>query len=421
MCSLIRHDAKTAIWVAGWHARMPWRAERQRTRHGNPRDCSRRMSVFESRGSSVMGISGCGIISNDRRGCTAISTADDPRWGRVAARDRTADGVFWYSVTTTGVYCRPSCPSRTANVRNVRLHGTLREARATGFRPCKRCDPNGLSREAKNSEIVVNACRLIEQSEQFPSLTDLANSVELSPGYFHHMFKAMTGLTPKAYAAAHQANRVRAEVCQGKTVTQAIYDSGFSSNGRFYEKSMGILGMTPTRYRAGGSDEVIRFAMARCSLGTILVASSKEGASSILIGDNPEALIHDLRNRFSSAHFIGADDDYELLVARVVGLVEAPGLGRELPLDVRRTAFQRRVWQALREIPAARKVAYTSIALKIGPTRPVHGIAGDRVANDINGIKVRSRAGGWCWPSGYRWGIERGAFQAGPEHPGSGS
>ena len=218
----------------------------------------------------------------------------DPRWARVRARDRSADGQFWYSVATTGVYCRPSCASRPANPRNVRLHDSTAEARAAGFRPCKRCKPDGPSAEAGNAALVARACRLIEAREELPSLAELAAAVKLSPGYFHRMFKAATGLTPRDYAAAHRAARVRQELNKEQTVTDAIYGAGFNSNGRFYEQSGQLLGMTPTQYRAGGANEEIRFALGRCSLGEILVASSAKGVAAILLGDDAEALLRDL-------------------------------------------------------------------------------------------------------------------------------
>ena len=337
-----------------------------------------------------------------------MPTESDPRWTRVIARDRTADGVFWYSVATTGIYCRPSCPSRTANPKNVSLHDTLEAARDAGFRPCKRCNPDGLSLDAGYAVIIAKACRLIEQSEELPSLTALANAVELSPGYFHRLFKARTGLTPKAYAGAHQANRVREKLGRSSTVTEAIYDAGFNSNGRFYEKSTDILGMTPTQYRAGGTAEVVRFAVGQCSLGAILVASSEKGVASILIGDNPDALVRDLQDRFRNARLIGGDSDYELLVARVVGLIEAPRLGLDLPLDVRGTAFQQRVWQALRDIPAGRTATYTDIARKIGSPKSVRAVAGACAANNIAvAIPCHRVVRNDGSLSGYRWGVER--------------
>jgi AraC family transcriptional regulator, regulatory protein of adaptative response / methylated-DNA-[protein]-cysteine methyltransferase len=182
---------------------------------------------------------------------TTLSVADDPRWARIVARDKTADGHLWYSVSTTGVYCRPSCPSRIANPKNVQLHDTLESAKATGFRPCRRCNPDGPSIEAENAGLVAKACRIIEESEEEPSLEELAHAIGRSPSYFHRVFKAVTGLTPKDYAAAHRAKKVRQGLVSGNTVTEAMYDAGFNSSGRFYEKSMDMLGMTPSQYRAG--------------------------------------------------------------------------------------------------------------------------------------------------------------------------
>src|SRR5258705_8454072 len=283
------------------------------------------------------------MIHEEHQGQNQAVVANDPRWARIVARDRTADGHLWYSVLTTGVYCRPSCPSRSANPENVQLHDTVEEARATGFRPCKRCRPDGLSVDAENVAIVARACRLIEQSEEEPSLTDLAEAVGRSPSYFHRRFKAVTGLTPKGYAAAHRAAKVREGLASGNSVTEAIYDAGFNSSGRFYEKSTGMLGMTPSQYRAGGANEEIRFAVGETSLGAILVASSKKGVASILLGDDPNELVRELQDRVPKARLIGADRNYEALVARVVGFIEAPRLGLDLPLDVRGTAFQRRV------------------------------------------------------------------------------
>jgi AraC family transcriptional regulator of adaptative response/methylated-DNA-[protein]-cysteine methyltransferase len=339
---------------------------------------------------------------------TAVSTVADPRWARVAARDRTADGQFWYSVATTGVYCRPSCPSRTANPKNVTLYDTLAAAKATGFRPCKRCNPDGASLEAQNATLVAKACRLIQQSEEPLSLAELAAAVELSPSYFHRMFKAVTGLTPKDYIDAHRAERVREGLAQGQPVTATIYDAGFNSAGRFYEKTTDMLGMTPSKYRAGGADEDIRFAVGQSSLGAILVASSVKGVAAILMGDDPEALVRNLQDRFPKARLIGGDADYEQLVARVVGFIEAPKIGLDLPLDVRGTAFQQRVWQALKEIPPGKTVTYAEIARAIGAPKAVRAVAGACASNNIAVAipchrVVRSDGS----PSGYAWGVER--------------
>ena len=339
---------------------------------------------------------------------TPRSTGDDPRWARIVARDKTADGHFWYSVSTTGVYCRPSCPSRTANPENVQLHDTLESARAAGFRACRRCNPDGPSIDAEKAALVSKACRIIEEREEEPSLEELADAVGRSPTYFHRVFKAVTGLTPKEYAAAHRAKKVRRELASRGTVTEAIYDAGFNSSGRFYEKSTDLLGMTPSQYRTGGKNEEIRFAVGQTSLGAILVASSKKGVAAILLGDDPDELVRGLQDRFPKAHLIGADRDYEALVARIVGLVEAPGVGLDLPLDIRGTAFQQRVWQALREIPVGETVSYAEIARRIGSPEAVRAVAGACAANNLAvAIPCHRVVRNDGSLSGYAWGVDR--------------
>jgi AraC family transcriptional regulator of adaptative response/methylated-DNA-[protein]-cysteine methyltransferase len=256
--------------------------------------------------------------------------------------------------------------------------------------------------------LVVKACRIIEQSEEPLSLARLSEAVGLSPGYFHRQFKAVTGLTPKGYATAHRANRVRERLVQGQSVTEAIYDAGFNSSGRFYEKARDTLGMTPSRYRAGGADEEIRFAVGEASLGAILVASSAMGVVAILIGDEPEPLVRELEDRFSKARLIGGDAEYEQLVARVVSFIEAPNLGLDLPLDVRGTAFQRRVWQALRAIPPGKTASYAEVAQAVGAPSAVRAVAGACAANNhavaIPCHRVVKADGAL---SGYRWGVQR--------------
>ncbi|MBC8036819.1 MAG: bifunctional DNA-binding transcriptional regulator/O6-methylguanine-DNA methyltransferase Ada, partial [Rhizobiales bacterium] len=299
----------------------------------------------------------------------------DPRWARVLARDPAADGTFWYSVATTGIYCRPSCPSRTANPKNVRFHATIAAAEAAGFRSCLRCKPGQPSLETQNAETVARICRLIEEADEIPSLAEMAQASGLSPGYFHRVFKAVTGVTPKDYASAHRAGKVRDKLRENGSVTEAIYGAGFNSSARFYEKSDDMLGMTPTDYRAGGANAEIRFAVGECSLGSILVARSEKGVCAILLGEDPAALLRDLQDRFPQARLIGGDAGFEKLVAQVVGLIEAPAIGLDLPLDVRGTAFQQRVWTALRDIPAGHTVTYTDIAKKIGAPKSVRAVA----------------------------------------------
>jgi AraC family transcriptional regulator of adaptative response/methylated-DNA-[protein]-cysteine methyltransferase len=339
---------------------------------------------------------------------STFSVANDPRWARIVARDKTADGELWYSVSTTGIYCRPSCPSRNANRKNITLHDTIESARATGFRPCKRCNPDGPSLDIENAGLVAKACRIIEEGEEEPSLEDLATAVDRSPSYFHRVFKASTGLTPKAYAAADRAKKVREGLETGATVTEAIYDAGFNSSGRFYEKSTGMLGMTRTQYRAGGANEEIKFAVGQTSLGAILVASSAKGVASILLGDDPGELVRNLQDRFPKARLIGMDREYEALIARVVGFVENPGIGLDLPLDVRGTAFQRRVWQALQEIPVGERVSYSEIARRIGSPGATRAVASACAANNIAvAIPCHRVVRNDGALSGYAWGVER--------------
>lgn len=341
-------------------------------------------------------------------GKASEATAADPRWARILARDKTADGQFWYSVATTGVYCRPSCPSRRANPKNVTLHDTLAAAKATGFRGCKRCNPDGASLEAQNAARVAKACRLMEQSEEPLPLADLAEAVELSPSHFHRMFKAVTGLTPKDYMQAHRAKRVREHLTRGESVTATIYDAGFNSTGRFYEKTTDMLGMTPSRYRAGGADEDIRFAVGQSSLGAILVASSDKGVAAILMGEDPGTLVRDLQDRFPRARLIGGDARYEQLVARVVGFIEAPRIGLDLPLDVRGTAFQQRVWRALGEIPPGKTMTYSEIARVIGAPKAVRAVAGACASNNLAvAIPCHRVVRNDGSLSGYAWGVER--------------
>ena len=336
------------------------------------------------------------------------TVADDPRWARIVARDKSADGDFWYSVVTTGVYCRPSCPSRTANPKNVQLHATLAEARMTGFRPCKRCNPDNPSAGEEAVLLVAKACRLIENREEELPLDTLATRVGRSSSHFHRLFKSTTGLTPKEYADAHRATRVREALMKNTSVTDAIYDAGFNSSGRFYEKSKKLLGMTPTRYRAGGANEEIIFALGQTMLGAILVASSKKGVVAILLGDDPDKLLRELQDRFPKAKLIGADKEYQKLVARVVGFIEVPNQGLNLPLDIRGTAFQQRVWRALQQIPAGTTVSYAEIAKKIGSPKSLRAVAKACAANNIAVVipchRVVRTDGSL---SGYAWGIDR--------------
>ena len=332
----------------------------------------------------------------------------DPRWAAVVAKDHSADGRFYYAVKTTGVYCRPSCPARRANPRNVTFHASPAAAEAAGFRACKRCKLRDPSLKTRHGALIARACRMIEDAEAKPATTALAKAVGLSPHHFHRLLKSVTGLTPSAYAEAHRARKLRAGLPKSRTVTAAVFDAGFNATSRFYEKSAEILGMTPANYRRGGVGAEIRFAVGRCALGAILVASSEKGICAIALGDDPGRLPRELEETFPNARLIGGDKSFGKVVAKVIAFVERPALGLELPLDVRGTAFQERVWRALAKIPAGRKLTYTDLAREIGAPSAVRAVASACAANTIAVAipchRVVRKDGGL---SGYRWGITR--------------
>jgi AraC family transcriptional regulator of adaptative response/methylated-DNA-[protein]-cysteine methyltransferase len=339
---------------------------------------------------------------------TARKSTDDARWDAVVSKDKRADGQFYFSVRTTGVYCRPSCPARRARRENVAFHLSCEAAEAAGFRSCKRCRPREASQSERDAALITRACSLIEKSDEPLRLASLAAASGLSPFHFHRLFKAGTGLTPKAYADAHRADRVRKALPSSKTITAAIYDAGFNSNGRFYASSAQVLGMTPGRYRAGGQWVQIRFAIGECSLGSILVAATDKGVCAISMGNDPDALVRQLQDRFAKAELIGGDAKFETLVAKVVGFVEQPRLGLDLPLDVRGTAFQQRVWKALRQIGVGKTASYGEIAARIGNPKSIRAVAQACAANML-AVAIPChrviRTDGQL--SGYRWGVQR--------------
>ena len=333
---------------------------------------------------------------------------DDERWDAVQRRAPDADGVFYYSVRSTGVYCRPSCAARPALRRNVAFHDSCAQAEAAGFRPCLRCQPHLPPLAERQAALVAQACRLIDASEEALQLDALAASAGLSRFHFHRVFKAHTGITPRAYAAARRAERLKAGLQHDASVTETLYAAGFGSSSRLYEASTGLLGMTPGAWRRGGQGAVIRFALADCSLGAVLVASTDQGICAILLDDDPAVLLRDLQDRFPRAELLGADSSYEATVARVIALVEAPGLGLDLPLDVRGTAFQQRVWQALREVPAGSTVSYAELARRIGAPQGARAVAGACAANALAiAIPCHRVVRNDGVLSGYRWGVER--------------
>ncbi len=333
---------------------------------------------------------------------------DQARWNAVQSRSTVADGRFVYAVKTTGVYCRPSCPSRRAHRRNVAFYDSPAAARAAGFRACKRCKPDGVSPATETQAAVAAACRLIERAEAPPSLADLAATAGLSRHHFHRLFKAATGLTPRAYGAAHRAQQIRNGLQKSATVTGAIYDAGYSSGSRFYETAAGVLGMTPKSYRAGGEGMTIRFAIADSTLGKVLVAATDKGLCALFLDNDARVLRRELAARFPKAEIAAGDAAFAKTVARVVEIVEQPRRGTKLPLDVLGTAFQQRVWEGLRRIPAGETISYAELARRIGAPKAVRAVGTACGANPVSVIipchRVVATDGKL---TGYRWGVER--------------
>lgn len=334
---------------------------------------------------------------------------EDERWTAVQARDVAADGHFVYAVRTTGVYCQPSSTARLPRRENVEFFDSAETAEAAGYRGSRRAGGDQTSATAARAALVARACRLIEAAATPLSLDDLAAEIGMSPFHVHRLFKAETGLTPKAYSSAYRARKLREELSTSPaSITDAIYGAGFNSNSRFYAASDRLLGMRAQDYRAGGAGAIIRFAVGECSLGAILVAQSQRGICAILLDDDPDALVRNLQDRFPKAELIGCDGEFEQLIAQVVGFIETPSIGLHLPLDVRGTAFQERVWRALREIPPGTTVSYTELAERIGSPKAARAVAQACAMNPIAVAipchRVVRRDGDLA---GYRWGVDR--------------
>jgi AraC family transcriptional regulator of adaptative response/methylated-DNA-[protein]-cysteine methyltransferase len=334
----------------------------------------------------------------------------EPFFEALIGRDKAADGAFFYAVKTTGVYCLPSCAARPPRPENVAYFATREAAEAAGFRACKRCRPELAPRAEREAALVAAACRRIEAAETAPDLAALAAAAGCGASRFHRIFKAVAGVTPREYAAACREARLRETLPEAGSVTAAIYEAGFNASSRFYESAAANLGMTPRRYRDGGAGETIRFAVGRCALGLVLVAASKAGICSIALGDDEAGLVEALRGRFRQAEIGAAGAEFAAHVARVVALIDGDAKGLELPLDIRGTAFQLRVWEALRAIPAGETVSYAELARRLGAPRAVRAVAGACAANALAVAVPCHRAvredGGLA---GYRWGLKRKA------------
>ncbi|WP_413459740.1 bifunctional DNA-binding transcriptional regulator/O6-methylguanine-DNA methyltransferase Ada [Herbaspirillum huttiense] len=329
-------------------------------------------------------------------------------WQAVQQRDASFDGRFWYSVRTTGVYCKPSCGARTPLRKNVGWHASRAAAEAAGFRPCQRCKPDQPPLQERQAQAVAQACRLIEQADALPDTATLAQAVGLSRYHFHRLFKQHAGLTPKAYADAHRATRLRAQLGSAASVTDTLYEVGFHSSGGFYGQSKAQLGMQPAAYRRGGQGEQIRFAVAQCWLGALLVAATGQGICAVTLGQEPELLVQQLQDRFPHADLAPGDAAFEQTLAQVLAALEDPRQGAALPLDVRGTAFQQRVWQALRAVPPGVTLTYAELAARIGQPKAVRAVANACARNEIAVLipchRIVRLDGS---PSGYRWGIAR--------------
>ena len=334
---------------------------------------------------------------------------DQERWQAVIQRDAGADGQFFYSVKTTGVYCRPNCGARQPLRENLAFYETREQAEAAGFRPCKRCKPQRPGAMNDYAAEVAGACRTIETAETMPSLDALAKDAGLSSYYFHRIFKKYTGVTPKAYGQAHRGNKVKDELRARPTVTDALFEAGYQASSRFYEDSKGRLGMTPGTFKRGGQGETIRYAVTQSILGPMMVAATAKGVCLIHFGDSEASLNEDLKANFPKARLLPGDDEFGLWLGEVVqSLDECRPPHPSLPLDIRGTAFQQLVWQALREIPLGETVSYAGVAKRIGKPDSSRAVARACAANQLAVVVPCHRvvrADGDI--SGYRWGKTR--------------
>ena len=335
-------------------------------------------------------------------------SADAGRYEAIRTRDERADGQFYYSVSTTGVYCRPTCAARPARRENIDFHSTPEAAERAGFRPCKRCRPRELPQAERHAQIIEAARTHLEISESPLALGALAAKAGLSPFYLHRLFKKYVGMTPREYTAAHRLQRASASLRDGSSVTSAIYEAGYSSSSRFYENGSGALGMSPTSVRRGGDGIEMRAVVKRCSLGRVLVAATSRGVCSITFGDDRAAMLAELHERFPHAVVLPSDKAHDALAAKIVTMVDAARLAANLPLDLIGTAFQQKVWRALQQIPHGTTSTYSEIARRIGSPRAVRAVGTACGKNPLSFAvpchRVLREDGSL---GGYRWGLER--------------
>jgi AraC family transcriptional regulator of adaptative response/methylated-DNA-[protein]-cysteine methyltransferase len=333
--------------------------------------------------------------------------SEDERYDAFCRRDKALRDAFVIAVKTTGVYCRAGCGARAPLRKNVEFFVSVEDARAAGYRACKRCKPDETG--SPNAAMIAKACRTIEDAETAPGLEALANDAGISPFHFHRVFKAETGVTPAQYAQAVRDRRAKAALSDGASVTEAVYDAGYGSASRFYEGAQSRFGMAPKAWREKGKGEEIRVAVAPCSLGYVLVAATAKGVCAIELGYDAAAMRADFERRFANARAVEGDAELAALVERVVGLIEQPGAASaDLPLDVRGTAFQHRVWDALRRIPAGETWTYGELAAAIGQSKAVRAVGAACGANPTCVVVPCHRVVGADRKlTGYRWGVER--------------
>lgn len=338
-----------------------------------------------------------------------LHITDDDRWQSVVDRDADADGQFVFAVQTTGIFCRPSCRAKHALRKNVSFFADARQALAAGFRPCKRCQPDKDSAHQHRLEKIAHACQLLEQESPL-TLDELAQQVAMSPYHLHRLFKATTGMTPKAWQQSWRARRLRDALAKGVPVTQAILNAGFPDSSSYYRKADQTLGMTAKQFRKGGDNVSVRYTLADCTLGRCLVAESERGICAILLGDDDATLVADLHGLFPAAQDVPADADFQQRVREVIAAINARDAPLSLPLDIRGTAFQQQVWQALRAIPCGETMSYQQLASAIGKPKAVRAVASACGANKLAIVIPCHRViRGDGALSGYRWGIARKA------------
>ncbi len=337
-----------------------------------------------------------------------VYDSDNERWHAVASREKAADGSFYYGVITTGIFCRPGCSSRLPNRENVKYFTSCKEAQSAGYRACRKCNPTGNSKNEQNEQKIIHACRDIEQRDRPPKLKDLADAAGMSPYHFHRLFKNIVGVTPKKYASSYQAGRFKDSLKASESITDAIYNAGFSSSSGAYSRKRDRLAMKPGDYRAGGAGITIHYGLAECEFGWLIVAATDRGICAIEFGEDPAVLPQQVQDRFPEAHLQKAGPAFVILIREVVRLINTPKSSCTLPLDIQGTAFQQQVWDVLRQINPGETLSYTEVARRIGNPKAVRAVASACGANKIAVVipchRVISKDGGI---GGYRWGVER--------------